>query len=268
MFLKTIKHNSVTTRKVGRDMAAYTSWSDRVCQQLGALFVDSAAIDLPKITNKAGTNWVCGSWMYLPKTALQIFHSVSGNVKSKHLKPPFLCLSGISCEVMCTSQRAKVTNYSFNSSSCHQSLPKWHLYRFWLIVHTPASSFLYLPWAQSFHIIGSGFVSHKLKDDRKISPNIKRPVFQTKMMEQFRFFDLRLSCYFLWKHIILITLKDGMREKYNNHFSGTMRNVAIVEVSLIIQRWPNFGLRFWAIRSVELQPTSSFMMYFSQFSIV
>lgn len=111
MFLKTIKHNSVTTRKVGRDMAAYTSWSDRVCQQLGALFVDSAAIDLLKITNKAGTNWVCGSWMYLPKTALQIFHSVSGNVKSKHLKPPFLCLSGISCEVKCTVRERKLQTF-------------------------------------------------------------------------------------------------------------------------------------------------------------
>lgn len=52
MFLKTIKRNSVTTRKVGRDMAAYTSRSDRVCQQLEALCVDSAAIDLPKINSK------------------------------------------------------------------------------------------------------------------------------------------------------------------------------------------------------------------------
>lgn len=50
-------------------------------------------------TNKAGKNWVCGSWMYLPKTAPQIFHSVSGNVKIKHLKPAFLCPSGMSCEV-------------------------------------------------------------------------------------------------------------------------------------------------------------------------
>lgn len=28
------KTYSVTTRKVGRDMAAYTPWLDRVCQQL------------------------------------------------------------------------------------------------------------------------------------------------------------------------------------------------------------------------------------------
>lgn len=40
----------MTTRKVGRDMAAYTSWSDRVC--LGALLVDSAAIGLAQINSK------------------------------------------------------------------------------------------------------------------------------------------------------------------------------------------------------------------------
>lgn len=52
MFLKTIKHNSTTTWKVGRDMAAYTLWSDRVCQQLCELFVDSAIIGLPQINSK------------------------------------------------------------------------------------------------------------------------------------------------------------------------------------------------------------------------
>lgn len=52
------------------------------------------------------------------------------------------------------------------------------------------------------------FVSHKLKDNGMMGPNTEA-CFHTKMMEQSRFFDPGLSCYVLYKHILLIILKHG-----------------------------------------------------------
>lgn len=132
--------------------------------------------------------------LFTRRNTLQIVHSVSGNVVFKHLKQLFLCLSRISCEVKCTVSECKLQ--TFNSSACHQSLPKWHLLQFL------KKSFIPLPpYSYNYHEHKSynrfRFVSHKQKDNGMTGPNTKRPLFHTKMMEQFRFFDLRLSCYFL-----------------------------------------------------------------------
>lgn len=117
-------------------------------------------------TNKAGKNWVCGSWMYLPKTASQIFHSVSGNVKIKHLKPAFLCLSVMSCEVTCTARECRLQTFLIKAFAT-SSPTKWHLYRF--PGHFPYPCLLVLVIITNTIISYRRFVSHKLQDDRNMS---------------------------------------------------------------------------------------------------
>lgn len=118
MFLKTLKHSTINLKRVGRDMAAYTLWSDRVCQQKHfASLVDSAINDLPQINNKHHrSRKELDMWQLVrvdqkqkTKQALQVVSSISGSVAFTifFFEQIFRCLSRISCEVKCTVREGK-----------------------------------------------------------------------------------------------------------------------------------------------------------------
>lgn len=140
----------MTTWRVGRDMAAYTSRSDRVCQQLWASLVDTAAIGLSQINSKhSQSRKEVDMWqleLFTKRNTLQIVHSVSGNVVFKHLKQLLLCLSRISCEVKCTQSVTLQTFLLIKATSRH---PNGTFYSFVDKSFIPLPPhFLQLPWAQ------------------------------------------------------------------------------------------------------------------------
>lgn len=195
MFLKTMKQRS--DNKEGRQ--GYVSLRIVIGQSLANCYEQYLLIHLQLIfqksivsTNTVGKNQICGSWNYLPKIVLQIFHSVSGNVIFKYLKPSFLCLSGISCEVKCT-----VREFKLQTVLLIKAVTRTAPLQVLINLSYPCHLILVITMNTVISNHGFRFVSHKLQDDGMIGPNKQRPVFQTKMMEQFRFFDLRLSCYFL-----------------------------------------------------------------------
>lgn len=187
----------MTTRRVGRDMAAYTSWSDRVCQQLWASFVDTAAIGLPQINSKhSQSRKELDMWqleLFTKRNTLQIVHSVSGNVVFKHLKQLLLSLSRISCEVKCTVRECEceceldhkllllIKAFATNQ---HQN-GTWYFFFFFFRINLsniplPPLSYSYHEhkW---YHCIR--FVSHKLKTMGWSAQHVEA-CFHTNMMEQ------------------------------------------------------------------------------------